>query len=353
MSHDNEHFPAGIDAEAVTRWLQETAAQTGVAVHPPLHFRQIPGGRSNLTFEVTDAQGRSWALRRPPTGHVLATAHDMVREHRIMSALANTDVPVPAMTGLCTDHDITGADFYVMDWVDGHVVRNTGAAEDFDLETRRAMALSVVDNLVGIHQVDIDEVGLGDFAKRTGYLERQLRRWKGQVDATESAAPSVLDEAFGQLTARLPEPSPTRLVHGDYRLDNTIVDDHGNVVAVLDWELTTLGDPLADVGALLCYWSRPDDPVVALSAPPTLAEGFPERDEVIARYEQNLGSPIGDVDFYHAFASWRLACILHGVVDRYRAGTMGESDDFNPDDWETQVGELGAISLDIMSGNAD
>ena len=352
MTAHSDLSPAGIDSEAVSHWLGQTVEAAGSLVDGSLQFRQIAGGRSNLTFEVTDASGNSWALRRPPTGHVLATAHDMVREHRIMSALSATNVPVPTMIGLCTDHDVTGADFYVMDWVDGHVVRTAKDAQAFDTGIRQTMAHSVIDNMAKIHQVDIDEVGLGDFAKRTGYLERQLRRWKGQVDATESDASPVISEAFDAISARLPTDSLTRLVHGDYRLDNTIVDDGGNVIAVLDWELTTLGDPLADVGALLCYWARPNDDVVALTDPPTLAEGFIERDEVIARYEGAIGRPIGDVDFYHAFATWRLACILHGVVDRYRAGTMGDGDDFDPDAWEAQVEQLASMSLDIVRGSA-
>ena len=352
MTTKQDLSSAGLDFDAVSRWLCDTVAANGGAVDAPLHFRQIPGGRSNLTFEVTDASGRRWALRRPPTGHVLPSAHDMVREHLIMSALGETDVPVPTMTGLCTDHEVTGTDFFVMEWVDGHVVRTAKEARGFELDIRHTMAHSVIDNMAKIHQVDIDEVGLGNFAKRTGYLERQLRRWKGQVDATESHPPSVIGEAFDEISARLPTDSLTRLVHGDYRLDNTIVDNDGNVIAVLDWELTTLGDPLADVGAMLCYWARPNDDVVALTDPPTLADGFLERDEVIARYEREIGRPIGDVGFYHAFATWRLACILHGVVDRYRAGTMGDGDDFDPDAWEAQVEQLASMSLDIIGESA-
>jgi len=352
MTADHENSPAGVDVDAVTTWLRESLESAGGSLHGPLHFRQIPGGRSNLTFEVRDQSGQSWALRRPPTGNVLATAHDMVREHRIMSALADTDVPVPTMTGLCTDHQVIGADFYVMDWVDGHVVRTSQVAQDFAIDVRKAMGASVIDNLARIHQVDIDAVGLGDFAKRTGYIERQIRRWKGQVDATTSPTAPPVIEAFEQISKRIPDESPTRLVHGDYRLDNTIVDDDGQVVAVLDWELTTLGDPLADVGAMLCYWARPNDEVAALTDPPTLADGFFERDEVITRYEKAIGRTIGDIDFYHAFATWRLACILDGVVDRYRAGAMGESD-FDPDKYEVQVEQLATMALDILNGRAE
>lgn len=348
----NADTPPEIDVEPVTAWLSEHVAASGGEVVAPLAFEQIAGGRSNLTFHVTDAANRAWALRRPPTGNVLATAHDMGREHRVMSALAPTEVPVPTMVGLCDDVAVNGVPFYVMDWVEGTVVRNDTIAEGFDLETRRAMGVSVVENLAKIHQVDIDEVGLGDFAKREGYVERQLRRWKGQVDATDSTNNPVIDRAHAELSSRVPEQGTARLVHGDYRLDNTIVGDDGQVLAVLDWELTTLGDPLADLGAMLTYWSRPGDVVIALSAPPTLADGFIERDEVVSIYEDSIGASVGDVGFYHAFATWRLACILDGVVDRYRAGAMGEDDGFDPDEWAAQVAMLAETALDLMSDGA-
>ena len=345
--------PPGIDVESVTRWIVDRVEAYGEAVEPPLAFDQIAGGRSNLTFRVTDSAGRAWALRRPPTGNVLATAHDMAREHRVMSALAPTPVPVPRMLGLCEDEAITGDAFYLMSWVDGTVVRTTSTAETFPVAVREQMARSVVENLAAIHDVDVDAVGLGDFAKRDGYIARQLRRWKGQVDATESPNRAVIAEVHDRLAAAVPDQGPARLVHGDFRLDNTIVSDGGDVLAVLDWELTTLGDPLADLGAMLCYWSRPGDTSIALTAPPTLADGFLERDEVVAVYERASCRTIGNVGYYYAFATWRLACILDGVVDRYRAGAMGRDDDFDVDDWAAQVEQLAAAArarLDDDSG---
>ena len=354
MTSADASTPVGIDVGAVSRWLSDAVDKTGGApvasVTSKVRFERPPVIWRNASGVAT---GASWALRRPPTGNVLATAHDMTREHRVMAALAETDVPVPTMVGLCTDDSVNGADFYVMDWVDGHVVRSAEIAREFSIDVRRNMGRSVVENLAKIHQVDIDSVGLGDFAKRSGYLERQLRRWKGQVDATSSETSTGITEAFDALTARLPTETPTRLVHGDYRLDNTIVSSEGDVLAVLDWELTTLGDPLADLGAMLCYWTRPGDEVVALTDPPTLADGFLERNEVIELYESACGGPVGDVDYYHAFATWRLACILDGVVDRYRAGAMGNDDDFDPEDWAGQVDQLAQAALDLLRGNAD
>ena len=344
--------PPGIDVEPVTRWMVEQVSAREEPIEPPLTFDQIAGGRSNLTFRVTDAAGTSWALRRPPTGNVLATAHDMTREHRVMSALAPTPVPVPEMIGLCEDESVNGAPFYLMAWVDGTVVRTNAIAESFPVEVRRRMGVSIVENLAAIHDVDIDRVGLGDFAKREGYIARQLRRWRGQVDATESPNRPVIDEVHDQLAAAIPDQGPARLVHGDFRLDNTIVSDSGEVLAVLDWELTTLGDPLADLGAMLCYWSRPGDISIALTAPPTLADGFLERDEVVAVYERASGRTIGNVGYYYAFATWRLACILDGVVDRYRAGAMGRDDDFDVDDWAQQVEQLALSSRTRLSDDS-
>ena len=347
-SDDDQAAPAGIDVAAITDWLATAVSQTGGEVVGGLSFDQITGGRSNLTFRVSDEAGNQWALRRPPTGHVLATAHDMGREHRVMSALEPTAVPVPKMVGLCTDESVNGADFYVMEWVEGTVVRNKNTALDFDLDTRRTMSISTIENLVKIHQIDIDEVGLGDFAKREGYIERQLRRWRRQVDAVETPTDPLVISAHEKLVAAMPEQGPARLVHGDYRLDNTIIDDSGQVIAVLDWELTTLGDPLADLGAMLTYWTRPGDEIAALDEPPTMADGFIERDEVIAVYEDAIGEKVSNIGYYQAFATWRLACILDGVVDRYRAGAMGNDDGFDVEDWAERVSSLAAKALEFM-----
>ena len=265
-----------------------------------------------------------------------------------MSALEPTAVPVPKMVGLCTDESVNGADFYVMEWVEGTVVRNKNTALDFDLDTRRTMSISTIENLVKIHQIDIDEVGLGDFAKREGYIERQLRRWRRQVDAVETPTDPLVISAHEKLVAAMPEQGPARLVHGDYRLDNTIIDDSGQVIAVLDWELTTLGDPLADLGAMLTYWTRPGDEIAALDEPPTMADGFIERDEVISVYEDAIGEKVSNIGYYQAFATWRLACILDGVVDRYRAGAMGNDDGFDVEDWAERVSSLAAKALEFM-----
>jgi aminoglycoside phosphotransferase (APT) family kinase protein len=238
----------GIDLEGVTAWFE---ANVG-GVRPPLAVRQLPGGRSNLTYRVTDAAGRDWVLRRPPLHGVLPSAHDMGRDHRVIAALAGTPVPVPATFGLCQDPAVTGAPFYVMGYVDGVVPRDEATvAAGLDVAARGEAASSLVDALVALHQVDPEQVGLGQLGRHHGYLERQLARWQRQLDQTRTRPLPALDEVHRRLAANLPaQAGPARIVHGDFRLDNVVLSPAGQVLAVLDWELCTLGDPLADVGLL-------------------------------------------------------------------------------------------------------
>jgi aminoglycoside phosphotransferase (APT) family kinase protein len=314
--------PEGIDEPGVTAWFAEHVP----AAQPPLHFELIAGGRSNLTYAVTDATGRRWVLRRPPLGHVLATAHDMGREHRIISALAPTPVPVPPAIGLSVDDSVNGAPFYVMGYVDGPILRNAAAAQALPIEHRRRATDSIVDVLAEIHAVDVDAVGLGDLGRREGYIERQLKRWHGQWEQSKTRDLPAIDAVHDRLAATVPEQGPATIVHGDYRLDNCILDDQGNIRAVLDWELCTLGDPLADVGQLCMYWTEAGDQMAAAPDAPTIVEGFGTRADVLERYATASGRDVGDIDFYMAFGYWKLACICEGVLDRYRAGVMGDGD---------------------------
>jgi aminoglycoside phosphotransferase (APT) family kinase protein len=309
--------PQGIDAEKVTAWFEANVD----GVTPPLAFELIAGGRSNLTFRVTDDAGRQWALRRPPLNSVLASAHDVGREHKIISALGPTDVPVAPTAGNCTDDGVIGAPFYVMEFVDGLVVRDDDAAEaDLDEAARRRVAENLVDVLTTIHGQDPDAVGLGDLGKREGYIERQLRRWMGQWEKSKTRELPALEEAHERLAANVPEQGPAAIVHGDYRLDNVIVSPQGDISAVLDWELCTLGDPLADVGLLTVYWDRP------YGGSPGRVPGFPTIDEMTQRYAERSGRSLENLDFYSAFGSWKLAAIIEGVYARYKAGAYGDSD---------------------------
>ncbi|HSI79519.1 MAG TPA: phosphotransferase family protein [Solirubrobacterales bacterium] len=316
--------PKGVDPGGLERWF----AGNVPGARPPLAFERISGGRSNLTYRVTDASGRSWALRRPPLGERLASAHDMAREHRVVSALATTPVPVAPVVALCEDEAVTGAPFYLMEFVDGPVLRSRADAEAaFRPEARRAIGERVADTLAAIHAVDPAAVGLGDLGRTEGYVARQLRRWHGQWEKSKQRELALIDDVHERLEARIPEQGPATIVHGDYRLDNMILTDSGEVAAVVDWELCTLGDPLADVGLLMIYWGSEDEQLTPLGEAPTLATGFPTREQAAKRYAERSGRDLSRLDFYLALGYWKLAIILEGVLARYTAGQYGEQDE--------------------------
>ena len=314
--------PDGIDGPQVTSWLQ--ARTSAVA---PLSFDVIAGGRSNLTYRVTDADGHRWVLRRPPLHSVLASAHDVGREHRIMAALQDTEVPVPPLVGLETDESVTGAPFYVMEFVDGLVPRDTDTVTaNLDDDARGAVAFNLADTLADLHAVDVDAVGLGDLAKRTDYVARQLHRWSGQYEkGSERDLPLVM-QVHDRLKADIPEQGPPAIVHGDYRLDNLIVGDDGSIRAVLDWELCTLGDPLADLGLLQVYWAPPAGREMPMIPAAGSIPGVPPVEDVIARYGQRSGRDLSQLDYYVAFGYWKLAIILEGVYTRFASGAYGQTD---------------------------
>ncbi len=311
--------PDGIDVDNVTAWLAERAE-----VVPPLVFATISGGRSNLTYTVEDTAGGRWVLRRPPLFGALPSAHDMGREHRIITALAGTDVPVPPAVGFCDDQSVNGAPFYVMEHVDGIVLRDAAAARSVDAEVRQRSAESLVEVLARLHAVDPDAVGLGDLGRKEDYVARQLRRWHGQLHKQKTRELGVLDEVHGRLVSDIPEQGPAAIVHGDYRLDNVMVDAAGEVVAVLDWELCTLGDPMADLGLLMVYWAQEGDEQIPLLDAPTVVDPYPRRDEIAARYAELSGRDISELPYYEAFGFWKLAIILEGVYARFASGAYGE-----------------------------
>jgi len=313
-------MPEGIDGPRVEAWFRREIP----AAEPPLRFERISGGHSNLTYAVTDARGARWVLRRPPLGKRLGSAHDMGREHRVVSALADTPVPVAPVAGFCADEGVNGAPFYVMEFVEGPVLRTKADAEErFDEAQRRAIGERIVDTLVEIHAVDPDAVGLGDLGRKEDYVARTLRRWSGQWEKSRTRELPLVDEAHRRLAERIPEQGPATIVHGDYRLDNVILSPAGEVAAVVDWELCTLGDPLADVGLLIVYWAEEGDELLPLAEPGTMAAGFPSREQVKRRYAERSGRDLGEIDFYVALAYWKLAIILEGVYARYSAGQYG------------------------------
>ena len=288
----------------------------------------IAGGKSNLTYRV-DSPAGSVVLRRPPLGHVLPTAHDMGREHRVMAALAGTPVPVPRMLHQCTDPEVLGQPFYVMERVEGHVCRTELPPGYADRpEQRRAIGERLVQVLGDLHAVDPAEVGLGAFGRPEGYLDRQVARWGKQWAATRIEGHEALDALAQDLAASVPPSPRSSIVHGDYRLDNTMLHptEPGRVAAVLDWEMSTLGDPMADLGILLVYWSQADDADArdnsSVVPAATVLEGFPTRQEVAELYAARTGADLGALPWCEAFGFFKLAVVCAGIVARVRGGAM-------------------------------
>ena len=316
---DDAVAPPGVAPGPLTDWFTAT-----VGAAAPLRFERLAGGYSNLTFLVSDAAGERWVLRRPPMGHVLATAHDMDREGGIIAALAGTGVPVPAVLGRTADPRWNGAPFFVMSFVPGQVLRTPADAAGLAGDDLTTIAYGLFDVLAAIHAVDLAAAGLDHLARSGSYAERQLRRWHRQWQDIRTRDLPLMDEVFAELAAQVPEQSEVTLIHGDYRLDNVILGAGLRISAVLDWELATAGDPLADLGLALAYWTEPHE-AGQLPPAPTDAPGFPARREVAARYLERSGRPGGDLSFYVALAHWKIACMAEGVYTRHLSGDMGTS----------------------------
>jgi aminoglycoside phosphotransferase (APT) family kinase protein len=289
----------------------------------PLTARIVAGGKSNLTYVVGDAR-HTVVVRRPPLGHVLATAHDMVREHRVISALRDTPVPVPATYAVCATDDVVGAPFYVMEHVRGTPYRSAAELVPLGPRRTRAIAERMVDTLVALHAVVPAAVGLADFGRPEGFLGRQVRRWKQQLDASRSRDLPGIDELHERLAASVPQSGLAAIVHGDFRLDNLLVDDD-RVTAVLDWEMATLGDPLTDVALLEAYQSLPQIVGANAVSDASRAPGYPGADELLERYAAGSGRDLSGLSFHLGLAYFKLAVILEGIHYRYTKGqTVGE-----------------------------
>jgi len=336
----------GIERGRVTEWF---VAHTP-GVKPPLGFQLIAGGHSNLTYKLTDAAGRLYVLRRPPLGAVLATAHDMAREHRIISAIGETEVPVPPALGLCEDEDVNGAPFYVMEYVEGHVLVDGASTERlYDEEERYRIGCSVIQVLADLHRLDPDQIGLGDLGRRGAYLARQLKRWRTQWEKSKTRELAAMEEVHQALQDRMPEQIGASVVHGDYRLGNMLVARDAGVAALLDWELCTLGDPMADVGYLMNSWIQPGEGGATMrgaAMAPTIAGGFPDRETFLTRYAELTGRDVRGVDYYRAFQYWRLAAIVEGVLARYLKGVMGNAADTEA--FRSQVDSLAGEALALV-----
>ncbi|WP_036555449.1 phosphotransferase family protein [Nocardioides insulae] len=319
MSTQSESTTVGLDLPRVRRWLAEHVP----ALEGEIDFEFLSGGRSNLTYRITDAAGHAYALRRPPVGGVLSTAHDVGREWAFISALAPTGFPVAEPVALCDDTEVTGAAFYVMGFVDGKVLADEEAGLEFPEGSRAPAADHLVDVLVQLHSFDPVEVGLGDLVRRTGFVERQLRRWQAQVHASGAADLALLDEVHDLLAEHVPAQS-TGIVHGDYRPGNLAFAPDGRVTGVFDWELATSGDPMADLGWLISTWAQADDDVLPTTPGPSAVPGFPGRDAVVERYARLSGRDVSGLPYWLAFSRWRSACISAGVRARYTAGHMAD-----------------------------
>jgi aminoglycoside phosphotransferase (APT) family kinase protein len=335
--------PPGINAPVVSAYLSDVCGLQG-----PFAFELIAGGKSNLTYRVTDAQNDRYVLRRPPLGNVLATAHDVAREHKIISALAGSGVPVAPALGLCTDLSVNDAPFYVMRFVDGLVLDSPAAGLSVTESVRATASSALLETLVKLHSLDVDAVGLGDLGKRTGFLERQLRRWKMQWDSAKTRELNLMDDVHALLVERAPEQQTVGIVHGDYRLGNCLIDPQtGSLQAVLDWELCTLGDVLADIGYLLVYWSD-EGAAGRMENDPSGSAGFPSRNEMVQRYATATGRSVADICYFEAFSCWRLGSIAEGVLARYAAGVMGDTTGFDLVASQQRVDGLAARAMRLL-----
>jgi len=298
----SQSLPPGLDLDAAGRLIGKEL--TGGEL--------IAGGKSNLTYRVSGPEGE-WVVRRPPLGHVLSTAHDMGREFRVISALGPTNVPVPGAIALSEDPS-----FYVMEFVPGPVYRTAEALGTLGPRRVQMLMSNLVDVLVELHSIDPASVGLTDFGRPDGYLERQLRRWQKQFESSRSRTIDGIEQLHDLLVARLPASSKSSIVHGDYRIDNCISSEEDTIAAVLDWEMATLGDPLTDVGLLLMYWRLHIEDVA-------LPPGAPTGAELAQQYAEKRGLDLAELDWYLAFANYKLAVIAEGIYFRYQAGqTVGE-----------------------------
>jgi aminoglycoside phosphotransferase (APT) family kinase protein len=307
----------GLDLGRLSRWLDETlpAGRSG-----ELTARPLTGGRSNLTYLVTDGTD-SWVVRRPPVGKVLATAHDVAREHRVLAALADTDVPVPRVFELCDDPTVLGAPFYVMEHVVGTTYRDASDLEPLHPNRTRTISEGLVDTLALLHSVDARAVGLDTLGRPQGFLARQVRRWWAQLQASETPAISLARTLHQRLEERVPADNLPGIVHGDYRLDNVLVAPDDRTTAVIDWEMASCGDTITDLALLVVYQrtARIAEGVVptASSAP-----GFLTEQEIVERYQRSASRDLDRFGFYLGLASFKLAGIIAGIHQRHLSGQV-------------------------------
>jgi aminoglycoside phosphotransferase (APT) family kinase protein len=316
----SEQRAEGYDIPAVEAWIQDNIS----GLTPPLSWTRLEGGHSNLTYQLEDSQGRQAVVRRPPQGKLLPKAHDMSREWALISALGPTPVPVPEALGFCEDPEVTGAWFYVMGLVDGRPLYTLQQTQEWIPEDKRiALAYSFFDTLADLHALDPDAIGLGELGKKENYVGRQLNTWYRSW--TASVGPAEYDDPRAHelrqfFLDKMPDQGPARVVHGDYGLHNCLIGSESTVAAVVDWEISTLGDPLADLAYALNPWPETTADLAAVPEAATAASGFPRRSELADRYARRTGRNLDMLDYYIGFNCWKTAAIIHGVYARYKDG---------------------------------
>lgn len=312
-----------VDVESLVPSAPLTAFMDAELGHPgagPVRVTKIGQGRSNLTFRV-ERDGRAWVLRRPPMGDLPETAHDMMREFRVLSALHGTQVRVPKPAAACPDPVVIGVPFYLMEEVAGVVIREN-EPDTYGEEDRHRIGLETIDALAELHTVDFTAAGLGDLGKAVGYTARQVERWSKQWGFMKTRELEDVEVVRAWLEEHCPGEYPHAIVHGDYKLDNVVFSagPPARLLAILDWEMATLGDPLADVGYLMNFWPEAGDPTIYGLPQPTQKPGFPTKAELLARYEERTGYAMTDLAFYRTLALWKLAILLEGLYKRFKAG---------------------------------
>jgi aminoglycoside phosphotransferase (APT) family kinase protein len=313
-AHDSSGMVPGVDYAGLTRWLSTVLRDAT----PPLEFQRIGVGQSNLTYVVSDAAQRRWVLRRPPVGNLLHSAHDVLREARILAALAPTEVPVPRIFGVRQAGEVGDGPLVLMEFVDGLVISDAAASRTLPARARHRAGIAVAETLGQIHAVNLEAAHLADLASHSPYAQRQLKRWSGQWEQSKTRELPGLDLLTDRLRAAIPPPRELSLVHGDLHLRNIVVSaTRGDVLAALDWELSTLGDPIADLGTTLAYWPEQDELILPEFRALLLA-GYPRRADLVERYCVTTGRDVTDAElgFWHALALWKIAIIAEGILRR-------------------------------------
>ena len=338
----------GIEVDALREFvLASVAGASG-----ELDVEKLSGGSSNLTYRVRDAGGGDWVLRRPPVGQLLATAHDMLREARVQRGLATTAVAVPEIVAVCEDPEVIGAPFYMMGFLDGVVYSTRETTAQLTPEQAQAASMALVDVLAATHNVDFAAAGLADLGKPDGYLERQVGRWCKQWDKSKQREVPAVDALASRLRAALPKQGRAGIVHGDFSFNNTLWDrkDPTKLVALLDWEMSTLGDPLADVGMLIAYWGELGELIwSARGGQAHRHAGFPSAEVLLERYSQSSGRSVENVDFYTVLAIFKMAVIIEGAFARQRAGTFVAEASDNDGSMTVAVAKLGLATANASS----